>query len=78
MVVTLGEQYNIGEKPTVILYSYINRHAGTTGKHVSTQLQVITDAGQLRAFRGNFGIFRGSFGQKCCIFPPPKTLQLST
>ena len=26
MVVTLGEQYNIGEKPTVILYTYINHH----------------------------------------------------
>ena len=29
MVVTLGQQYNIEEKPTVILYTYINRHAGT-------------------------------------------------
>ena len=30
VVVTLGQQYNIGEKPTVILYTYyINRHAGT-------------------------------------------------
>ena len=28
MVVTLGQQYNVGEKPTVILYTYINRHAG--------------------------------------------------
>ena len=28
-VVTLGQQYNIGEKPTVILYTNINRHAGT-------------------------------------------------
>ena len=25
MVVTLGQEYNIGEKPTVILYTYINR-----------------------------------------------------
>ena len=32
MVVTFGQQYNIGEKPTVILYSYINRHAGTPDK----------------------------------------------
>ena len=32
MVVLLGQQYNIGEKPTVILYSYINRHAGTPEK----------------------------------------------
>ena len=29
MVVTLGQQYNVGEKPTVILYTDINRHAGT-------------------------------------------------
>ena len=30
MVVTLGQQYNIGEKPTVILYTYyVNRYAGT-------------------------------------------------
>ena len=32
MVVTLGQQYNVGEKPTVILYTYINRHAGTLEK----------------------------------------------
>ena len=28
MVVTMGQQYNVGKKPTVILYTYINRHAG--------------------------------------------------
>ena len=27
-----GQQYNVGEKPTVILYTYINRHAGTPTK----------------------------------------------
>ena len=32
MVITLGQQYNVGEKPTVILYTYINRHAGTQQK----------------------------------------------
>ena len=32
MVVTFGQQYIIGEKPTVILYTYINRHAGTPEK----------------------------------------------
>ena len=26
VVVTMGEQYNVGENPTVILYTYINRH----------------------------------------------------
>ena len=29
MEITLGQQYNIGEKPIVILYTYINHHAGT-------------------------------------------------
>ena len=27
MAVTLGQQYNVGEKPAVILYTYINYHA---------------------------------------------------
>ena len=27
MVVTLGQQCNVGEKPNVILYTYINHHA---------------------------------------------------
>ena len=34
MVVTLCQQYNIGEKPTVILYTYIDRHAGTPEKQL--------------------------------------------
>ena len=33
MVVTLGQHYNVGEKPTVILYTYINCHAGTPDRH---------------------------------------------
>ena len=28
----LGQQYNVGDKPTVILYTYINRHAATPNK----------------------------------------------
>ena len=36
MVVTLGQPYNVGKKPTVILYTYINRHAGT---HKTKKLQ---------------------------------------
>ena len=27
MVVALGQQYNVGENPTVTLYTYIIRHA---------------------------------------------------
>ena len=32
VVVTPGQQYNAGEKPTVIMYNYINRHAGPPNK----------------------------------------------
>ena len=32
MEITLVQQYNVGEKPTVTLYTYINRHAGTPEK----------------------------------------------
>ena len=28
MVVTLGQQYNVGEKPIVIIYTYIYHYAG--------------------------------------------------
>ena len=28
----LGQQENVGEKPTVTLYNYIDRHAGTPNK----------------------------------------------
>ena len=37
MEIILGQQYNVGEKPTVILYTYINRHAGTPEKTVKTK-----------------------------------------
>ena len=45
-VVTLGQQYNVGEKPTVVLYTYINRHAGTSEKqrkhkHCSTSSNMV-------------------------------------
>ena len=35
MVVTLGQQYHVGEKPTVIMYTCFDRHAGkqTKTKH---------------------------------------------
>ena len=32
MVVTLGQQYNVGEKPTAILYTSINHHAEPLNK----------------------------------------------
>ena len=46
VVVTLGQQYNIGEKPIVIRYTYINRHAGTPEKqrkqkHCSTSSNMV-------------------------------------
>ena len=44
MVVTLGQQYDVGEKPTVILRTYINRYAGTPEKQrrqVSTSSNMV-------------------------------------
>ena len=46
MVVPLGQQFHIGEKPTVILYTYINRQTGTPEKqrkqkHSSTSNMVV-------------------------------------
>ena len=35
----VGSKYNTGEKPTVILYTYINRHAGTPDKNKTKQKQ---------------------------------------
>ena len=43
MIVTLGQQYNVGEKPTVILYTYIvvdshvKRFVPVTGETTVTQ-----------------------------------------
>ena len=36
MVITFGQQYNVGEKPTVILYTYINPHGRTPDKTLIT------------------------------------------
>ena len=43
MVVTLSQQqYNVGEKPTVLLYTYItNRHAGTPEKQKKNKNNVV-------------------------------------
>ena len=43
MEITLGQQYNVGEKPTVMLCIYINRHAETPEKHyvVASHIQRI-------------------------------------
>ena len=42
MEITLGQQYDVGEKPTVILYIYINRHAGTPENVKTKQRQCST------------------------------------
>ena len=34
---TIGSTVYVGEKPTVILYTYINRHAGTPEKTIKTK-----------------------------------------
>ena len=42
MQITMGQQYDVGEKPTVILYIYINRHAGTPEKQTRDNEYTIT------------------------------------
>ena len=42
VVATLGQQYNVGERPTVILYTYINRHARPSGTTKQNTIQHIT------------------------------------
>ena len=37
MVVILGQQFDVGETPTVKLYPYINRHAGIPDKKAKTK-----------------------------------------
>ena len=37
MQITSGQQYNVGEKPTVILYIYINRQCRDTRKALKTR-----------------------------------------
>ena len=62
MVVTLGQPYNVGEKPTVILYTtIISRHAGTPNKQkqCSTQLYrvvIIYDISTIEPYSNNRGL----------------------
>ena len=39
---TVVQQYNIGEKPTVMLYTYINRHPGTRDQNETETLYLHT------------------------------------
>ena len=39
-VITKGQQYNFGEKPTVILYTDINNHLGTPKLNTKEHYQV--------------------------------------
>ena len=41
--VTYGQQYNIGEKPTVTLYTYINHHVGTPKQKQTSYYTVFLD-----------------------------------
>ena len=53
MVVTSGQQYDVGEKPTGILYTCINRHA-VTPKAFNKQNVVVYTTTLLRQFRNDW------------------------
>ena len=46
MQITLGQQYNVGEKPTVILYIYINRKYKATTWHLNGFPTLVVTLGQ--------------------------------
>ena len=54
MEITMGQQYNVGEKPTVILYTQINRHAGTPEKthmfHLVSVLSILSAVASISGF----------------------------
>ena len=57
LIVILGQQYTVGEKPTVILYTYINHHSGIPSKikqkQCSTQLRrlvIIYDSSAIKPY----------------------------
>ena len=47
MEITLGQQYNVGAKPTVILYTYINRQAGKPEKRKKHNKDNVVHQGNL-------------------------------
>ena len=53
MVVTLGQQYNVGEKPTVILYTYINRHAEPPNiiKYIVKRVVITYDTSAIKPYK---------------------------
>ena len=54
VVVTLGQQYNnVREKTTVILYTYINRHAGTPDKNKNKQKHCVKYITQPKSTKNN-------------------------
>ena len=44
MVITLGQQYNVGEKPTVILYTYITMHNHQSQPNIPTAVHSHEDS----------------------------------
>ena len=52
IVVTLGQEYNVGEKPTFILYTSINRHAEPPNRrHYSKRVVVIYDKSAIEPYQ---------------------------
>ena len=54
VVVTLGQHYPVGEKPTVILYT-VNRHAGTP-KKIKTKYTMSLDYNLLHGVQERMGV----------------------
>ena len=58
-VVTLGQHYNVRKKPTVILYTYIDRHArpsnnskkNTVPQYITKQVIIIYDKKAIEPYK---------------------------
>ena len=59
MVVTLGQQYNVGEKPTVIMYTNINHHA---------QLPVITQHTVVHSYEDSTNVDNSTIEPYNCLY----------
>ena len=68
MEITLGQQYNVGEKPIVILYSYINRRAGTPEKNSKNNIdRALTIPSNIRGYQSGTMWFAGKDQKKGTI-----------
>ena len=74
MEISLGQQYNVGKKPTVILYTYINRHAGIPEKYLKQTRNNINGFGAQIRLHQRYKTANGSRTRRNYFYIWPITL----